>query len=292
MDRDIWIVLSCAARIACRRLGRPRRRFAYSDRTIILMLLWAALHDRPLSWACQRESYSTLFRPRRLPSVSQFCKRLRSPRMAAARAALHEVLSARGRADLLSFVDGKALVINDYSTDPDARNEIASGKFHFGYKVHARSSESGFIVEYRVLSLNAGEPSTARELLEHLPRGAVLLGDANYDSRHLYAAVHERGGRLLTRLKGRSRQPKNLRRMGEGRRAALRAWRTRPVLCERAMEARVQIERHFAHLTSFGGGLGPLPPWVRRLRRVRLWVDAKIAIYHARLIARTLRRAV
>ena len=125
-------------------------------------------------------------------------------------------------------------------------------------------------------------------LLEELPRGAVVLGDANYDSRFLYADVRERGGWLLTRLKGRSRQPRNLNRMGEARRGALDAWRTNPALCERVLHLRDGVERRFGHLTSFGGGLGPLPSWVRRLRRVRLWVDAKIAVYHARLIARSL----
>ena len=291
MDRDIWVVLACAVRLVCRRLGRPRRRFEFSDRLIILMWLWAVMHDRPLSWACRRENYSTLFRPRRLPSISQFCKRLQTERFTRARGLLHGVLSARGRSDLLSLIDGKALVINDYSTDPDAHSGIASGKFHFGYKIHARASWSGFLVEYRVLALNEGEQTTARELLEHLPVGSMVLGDANYDSRYLYAAVRERGGRLLTRLKGHGTQAKNLQKMGPARREALEAWRTDPFSCEGAMHQRDAIERHFAHLTSFGGGLGPLPAWVRRLRRVRLWVDAKIAVYHARLLVRQLRKA-
>lgn len=43
------------------------------------------------------------------------------------------------------------------------------------------------------------------------------------------------------------------------------------------------IERNFSTLTCGGGGLGPLPAWVRSLARVRRWVGAKIALYHARL---------
>ncbi len=286
MDRDIWIVLACAARAACRKLGRPRRRFEFSDRLIILLWLWATLHDRPICWACRKSSYNSLFRPRRLPSVSQLCKRLGTERFEQARLLLHEILSAKGREDLLSYLDGKALVINDYSTDPDARNGIASGKFHFGYKLHARATKSGFVPEYRVLSLNEGEPNTARELLAHLPSGSLVLADSNYDSRHLYRAVADHGSSLLTRLKGQSRQKHNLQSMGPARRAALRTWQTKPNWCEHAMHERDEVERIFAHLTSFGGGLGPLPPWVRRLSRVRRWVDAKLAIYHARLIVR------
>jgi hypothetical protein len=32
-----------------------------------------------------------------------------------------------------------------------------------------------------------------------------------------------------------------------------------------------------------GGGLGPLPAWIRRLERTRRWVGCKIVLYHARL---------
>ena len=48
---------------------------------------------------------------------------------------------------------------------------------------------------------------------------------------------------------------------------------------------RAAIERSFGHLTAFGGGLGPRPSWVRRLWRVRLWVQAKLAIKSARIKA-------
>ena len=33
----------------------------------------------------------------------------------------------------------------------------------------------------------------------------------------------------------------------------------------------------------YGGGLGPLPPWVRTLERARRWVGAKLILHHARL---------
>ena len=50
---------------------------------------------------------------------------------------------------------------------------------------------------------------------------------------------------------------------------------------------RREVERYFGQLTCFGGGLGPLPAWVRRLPRVQRWVTAKLIIYHARLQTRT-----
>ena len=36
--------------------------------------------------------------------------------------------------------------------------------------------------------------------------------------------------------------------------------------------------RNFGNLTNFGGGLSPLPAWVRRLHRVERWVRAKLIV--------------
>ena len=46
---------------------------------------------------------------------------------------------------------------------------------------------------------------------------------------------------------------------------------------------RGQVERSFGNAVSFGGGLGPLPAWVRGLDRVRTWVWAKLLINAARI---------
>ena len=43
------------------------------------------------------------------------------------------------------------------------------------------------------------------------------------------------------------------------------------------------VETTFGNMSSYGGGLGPLPAWVRTLRRVKRWIGVKIAPYHARL---------
>jgi hypothetical protein len=52
-----------------------------------------------------------------------------------------------------------------------------------------------------------------------------------------------------------------------------------------ALEAqRYDIDRFFAHLGNSGGGLSPLPNWVRTFRRVRLWVRAKIFVNMIRLV--------
>ena len=53
---------------------------------------------------------------------------------------------------------------------------------------------------------------------------------------------------------------------------------------------RTGIERSFGNITSFAGGLGPLPAWVRRPHRVALWVAAKLIIDATRRIALQQRR--
>ena len=49
-------------------------------------------------------------------------------------------------------------------------------------------------------------------------------------------------------------------------------------------KARTAIERSFGHASSFGGGLGPLPAWVRGRERVRTWVWAKLIINAVRIL--------
>lgn len=287
MDRSTWTVLMLASRVAVRRLPRTRRRAMYSDLLVLRMWLWAVMHDRPLSWACRRESYGSSFRPRTLPSVSRFSRRLRTMRFLRSRVLLHRVLVAHGRGDALSFLDGKALAVGECTTDPDARDGVVTtGRFRKGYKLHARATKAGIIEEYRVTSLNEGEARIARKLVCGVPAGGVVLADANYDARKLYAAIERRRAWFLAPPKGRATAESTLRRMPESRRQAVMLWQHRRPLAERAMSVRQGIERVFAHLCGFGGGLGPLPAWVRRLGRVRLWLDAKIAIYHARIIAR------
>ena len=290
MDRDIWIVLMAASRLAAHRMVRPGRRPVYSDLLVLRMWLWATLHDRPMCWACSRESYNSIFRPGRLPSVSRFSRRLRTGRLARLRVCLHRVLTEHGHQSALSYLDGKALPVGECTTDPDARDGVVTtGRFRRGYKLHARADGLGFFVEYRVRPLNEGEALIARKLLQRLTEGTLLLADANYDSRRLYAAVERRGSMFFTPVKGQATKPSTFRRMPESRRQAVLLWRDQPDMAEAAMRLRATIERLFAHLTGFGGGLGPLPAWARTLRRVRLWVDAKLAIYHARLIARMAR---
>ena len=46
---------------------------------------------------------------------------------------------------------------------------------------------------------------------------------------------------------------------------------------------RTDVERRFSQRVSFGGGLACLPPWVRRIWRVRYWVWGKLLVNAARV---------
>ena len=119
----------------------------------------------------------TLFRPRRLPSYSQFCRRLTSPRVLAmielVNAKLAGGTGATPQPCALGFFDGKPLIVSDNSRDPDARIGRDAGAFRRGDKLHdggpvppsAWARQDLRVAALAVTPLNAGEPVVAREQL-------------------------------------------------------------------------------------------------------------------------------
>jgi transposase len=288
MDVNIWKMIEREIRVADQSLPRPGRRPRFGDRLIARMYFWSVAHDRPLCWAARRSSYSRWMRPRCLPSLSQFCRRVKSPRLEAIITRVEEALSGRGEQTLLMLIDGKALPIGESSKDPDARTGRGHGKFSRGYKLHALGDQHGRIRAFRVTPMNNGEPTVAREhLVEHIPAGCLVLADGNYDGRKLYTAVGERDATLLTPQKKNPRTQAAFANTCPERRRVMELWRDRPHATRMSYARRAIIERIFSALSCYGGGLGPLPAWVRRLTRVTRWVTAKIALYNARVSLRT-----
>lgn len=285
MDTEVWRRLTAAVRSADRRAPRRGRRPRYSDQLIVRMYVWSVWHDRPLCWACDREHYNTLFRPLQLPSVSQFCRRMKTTRVQAILETLQDYLTRSDTPVGLSFLDGKPLPVSSCSHDPDARLGYATKGFARGYKLHAWAAADDRILQFAVRPMNEGEAKVARRFAGSMSCGLVLA-DANYDSKHLYQALGARGAQLLTPLKRIAVNPGPLRRMGPDRRFAIWLHERSAQRYRAVLDLRDQIERIFAALTCFGGGLTTLPPWVRRLDRVTRWVTAKIAIYHGRLHCR------
>ena len=297
MDRDVWEVVSASVRRHARAVGEPdsRRRPTFPTRLIVLMYLWGAYFDRPLTWACDRGHYGGgCFRPPgRLPSVSRFSRRVRAPAFREVLRRVHADLRRCGVASEVGYFDGKPLPVGPASRDPDARRGHAGGGWAKGYKLHAYVNEHRRVVVWSVTPLNVDEKAAAAELIPHLPPAApqaVDLADGNYDAAPLHKALNARGRALLTPLKGGGRvgpggrHPVTLRQMGPGRREAVAAWAAHPDLCRHVLHRRNNVEGVFSVLTCTGG-LGRLPAHVRRLERVTRHVGAKIILYHARLLA-------
>lgn len=291
MDKDVWQVLRNAIRSADRSVPRVGRRPQFSDRLIVQMYFWTVAHDRPRCFAAKRENYSTIFRPRRLPSYSQFCRRLHEPRVLAMIEHVHHRLAASPQPVSLAFIDGKALPVSESSKDPDARTGRGHGKFSRGYKLHALVSADGRIQCFAVRPMNDAEPRVSREVIfPLLAPGVVVIGDGNYDSKFLYEIARERGAWFFAPPKQAPQQRRSWKKTNAARREAVEVWEQQPELARKVYKLRTEIERVFSRLSCYGGGLAPLPAWVRRLDRVTLWVMAKIVLYHARLLLREERR--
>jgi hypothetical protein len=294
IDHELWGHVTRAVARACRRFGRAGGKFRFDDSLIVRMYLWSAWHDRPLCWACVRSHYNTLFRPRQLPSVSQFTRRVKTPSVLAVLQHVHDELAAVGVATPLSCLDGKPLTVSPVSRDRDAARGHISGGFAKGYKLHAWVTEDGRLPLWALTPLNADEKTMARALCQRFPEmppQAVVMADANYDAAPLHKDVAATGARLLCPLRGQDRvgdgghHAVTLRQMGEARRQLVALWQAKPDLCEHVLHHRNDVERGFSTLTCHGGGLAALPAWVRTIGRVRRWVGAKIILYHARLRA-------
>jgi len=304
MDRTMWTILVAAVDAALALVPAFGRRPIYSDRLIVLLTLWAVWHDRCLSWACDKDHYGNLFRPRKRPSISQFIRRVKTERIDLVLQRIHNDLRSRGIAmpfDGLSYIDGKPVLVSGVSKDPEAKRGKAWGGFAKGYKFHAYVNEHRRVMVWIVTPLNGDEKTMAHHMVEHLPPGVaradtpssiarsapMTLGDANYDSSPLHRDFEAIGRTLFTPLRGekfvgaQGRSEKTLAAIAPTRRDAIDLWEDRPELATLVLKARNNIEGTFSVL-SLALGLDRLPGHVRRLPRVRRWIGCKVILYHAR----------
>lgn len=272
-------------RILCKVLGHVNRvvptsgrKKTFSDVLIVKMYLWSVAHDRPLHWASDRRNYDSSFRPAKLPSNSQFCKRLKSPRVQALLTALSDRLARTDSPTFQLFLDARPFVVGSCTKDNEARAGRVSGGFGKGYKLHALVTADGRTLVWCVMPLNVAESTVALELINQARHKGIILADANYDRNPLFEAAAAHGGQLLTpKRRGKAY---GHRQQSEARLTAHFVYRrARKILWRR----RVRVESVFGNQSSYGGGLGPLPSWVRTLERVRRWIGAKLILHHARL---------
>ena len=306
MERELWpplYRLVCDAGASVRQAG-----VTFQPHIVVAVLLWAALHDRPLCWACDGRHWAgTTLRPAGLPSPATRSRRLKS----IAVGVLMRLLADRARdADepqLVAILDGKPPPVGGASHDPDARNGHGAGKIAKGYKRHAVWGGRPMPEAWSIEPLSECETKAAERLLPELAGGGgYLLGDGEYDANAVYDAAGEAGYQLVAPredpeagLGHHYQSPYRLRSIALLRGASGRVddrGGEAPSL-GRLIERRLRgdfgralyalrggIERDFGNATSFAGGLAPLPSWVRRLGRVWRWVWAKLLINAVRIM--------
>ena len=273
-------------RRALRGLGRRHRsgRDTFTDATILEVYLWAALHDRPVCWACDARHWPPGTRRGTLPSASTISRRMRTASIRTMLERLRRRCSGMGAPSLVAVVDGKALVIGPHSHDRQSGYGRAVNGLGRGYKLHAIVDALGRLLSWRLAPMQADESSMARRMLGDLEGVAYLLGDSSYDKNHLYDAALGHG----IELRAPRRCDRRGRPLGHRKHSAARV-RSRDTLevADHAfgrdlMRHRWAVERYFGALCASPGGLGHLPAWARGYRRVRNWVAAKLTIHAAR----------
>lgn len=266
------------------RLDKSRRRNekAYTDGEIVLTWFWAVLHDRPVSWACQRTNWPIHLRGRRIPSDSRVSRRMRTASLQQLLQQVEVGALAPQKQGLVWLVDGKPLPVSKVTKDRQA----GPSKGAKGYKLHALVDAIGNVKAWRITPLGKDEKEMARRLLHCASVQGYVVADGNYDAKPLYDLCEQQGNlRLLTPLRA---SPGGRRRKGQSpgrcrsiaRQDGLRA-QDKPFVLD-LFRQRVDIERYFGNLTSWGGGLMHLPPWARTHRRVHRWVQAKLILHALR----------
>jgi hypothetical protein len=279
MERELWDAFCHLAKLFCN--GLPRG--LYSDDEIVAVYVWAVVHDRPVSWACDPANWTGRLLRWKLPSQPTMSRRLRGGAVAQLLELVESFLvflSGVWR-HWIRVIDAKALPVGGPSRDPDAQWGRGACSVQHGYKFHAIWGFGPLPVAWGLASLHVSEQRMARLLIAGLPSEGYLLGDSQFDSNQLYDVAAENGYQLLT---PRQKPGTHLghRRHSEHRLRAVGLLAS--PFGKELYQGRIHIEHCFAHLTTFVGGLGPLPFWVRRFHRVRLWVQTKLLLNAIRIM--------
>ncbi len=280
MEGELWI----EARRIVQAVGVDfqRKRVRYTDADIVEVYLWSVWHDRPVCWASEAPNWPDEQRPARLPCPSTMSVRLRTESVRSLLAAVEDRLRKPVGTSWCKWIDGLPLPVGGATHDPDARPGRAARGMAMGYKLHAICDGRGALDVWRITPLNVNEQVVARALLPQVRDEGYVVGDGAYDSNLLFQVAGEHGHQLIapyregTRLGHVRHDPHRLR---------CRTLLNRP-FGQALVRGRYGIDRFFGQLGNFGGGLSPLPHWVRRLHRVHLWVQGKIILNAARIVLR------
>ena len=170
------------------------------------------------------------------------------------------------------------MVIGGASKDKESAFGFGASCVCKGYKLHAIGDQNQGFVQWKVTPMNHCEPRVAVDLVDRLDDEGYLIGDGNYDKNYLYSKAGTQNIQLLT-----PQRIKNAKGLGDRRHSIFRLRgmdMVKQAFGQSLLEGRKSIERMFGNLVTFEGGLKPLPHWVRTLYRVKMWVRAKMILYH------------
>ena len=209
-------------------------------------------------------------------------RRMRDPRIQTLLVVIeaHPALAGPSHDTPVKIIDAKPLPVGGFSKDPDARWGYAVRGLLKGYKLFAIWAQGLLPLCWRVGAMNVSEQRMAEQMIPQLRGRGYLLGDKVYDINKLYDAAQAVCHQLLAERK-RPQAGLGCRVHSPARLQAIELLKTPEG--RRLYRRRTDIERRFGGLTNFGGGLAPLPNWVRRLSTVQRWVHAKLIVNALRI---------
>jgi hypothetical protein len=284
MELELWSDLSQAI-CAVERNFTFNPRDSHPTSRIVRVHLWATLHDRPTVWGCNRKNWTNPTRPKILPDQSTMSRRMRRDDFQLFLQAMLPRLNGKAQSRLLKIVDGKPLELANHTTDPDARWGRGVSRLSIGYKLHMICSGNPVPDAFAITSLDICEKQMAARMIKRVKGSGYLLGDGHYDASWLYDFCKHHN-HLLVSPRARPGAGMGHHYQSPQRLRSIELLEAPAMLNEFGRSLyrnRTGIEREFSQITCFGGGLGPLPSWVRRIWRVRNWVWAKLLINAARI---------
>ena len=195
MERELWLLLYHMA-LSCDKLTKAR----YRPAVIVGVYGWAVVHDRPVSWACQRRNWpEALFAEPCfcLPSQATMSRRLRSADIEQLLDEASWQLTEAWVFCWVKIIDAKPLPIGGFSKDGDARWGRGVKALAKGYKFYAIWGAGPMPLVWGLAAMNVSESAMARRMLALLEGGGYLLGDSLYDSNPLHVLASQHGHQLV-----------------------------------------------------------------------------------------------
>ena len=284
MEGQLWRILyDLMVPLGKFRSGKPGQ--IHSDCQVALVLLWAALHDRPMNWTCQINNWHGQCPWLSLPSNSTMSRRAKTIGVWLILCQVFDTLNSLRPPNIFQRIDARPLTVGGASKDQDARRGYGAGQLVKGYKLHELRSSSGHIDGWALSAMADKEPVVAPRLIAQIQDdGGYVTGDNGYDTNALYEQCGRQGLQLLApprpSAKGLGHRPHSRFRI-----RGLSMLENPLAVCgiqesygQRLLKSRGAIERDFGHEVSLGCGFSSLPPWIRTPHRVGPWVQCKLII--------------